>query len=50
MVWVKSSLQEEALEDGFRADVVFCGDSHKDCMDKLRDWLRLNKDWVDGDG
>ena len=45
MVWVKANPPEEEL----CADVAFCGDSHKECMDKLRQWLDVNKDWVNGD-
>jgi hypothetical protein len=45
MVWTASTL---ALGEETIADVAFCGKSHKECMDKLRQWLELNKSWVNG--
>jgi hypothetical protein len=42
MVWVASNPPEEEL----CADVAFCGDSHNECMDKLKQWLEINNDWV----
>ncbi len=42
MVWVASNPPEEEL----CADVAFCGDSHVECMTRLKDWLKINKDWV----
>jgi hypothetical protein len=41
MVWVASNQEEE-----FCADVAFCGNSHVECMDKLKQWLEINNDWV----
>ena len=42
MVWVASNPPEEE----FCADVAFCGNSHVECMDKLKQWLEINNDWV----
>lgn len=42
MVWVASNPPEEEL----CADAAFTGDSHKECMYRLKVWLELNKDWV----
>jgi hypothetical protein len=42
LVWVKSS----QCREGSAADVAFCGDSHVECMDKLKEWLEINKSWV----
>jgi hypothetical protein len=42
MVWVASNPPEEEL----CADVAFCGNSHVECMDKLKKWLEINKDWI----
>ena len=42
MVWVKSTPPEERSI----ADAAFSGDSHEECMAKLKEWLYLNKDWV----
>lgn len=43
MVWVASTL---AIGEETITDVAFCGDSHVECMDKLKQWLEINKDWV----
>ena len=42
MVWVASNPSEEEL----CADVAFTGDSHVECMNKLKQWLEVNKSWV----
>jgi hypothetical protein len=43
MVWVASTL---ALGGETIAVVAFTGKSHNECMDKLKQWLEINKDWV----
>jgi hypothetical protein len=43
MVWVASTL---AIGEETIADVAFCGKSHVECMDKLKQWLEINKSWV----
>jgi hypothetical protein len=42
MVWVASNPPEEESI----ADVAFTGKSHNECMTKLKQWLEINKSWV----